>query len=51
MDASPVKALNPLIWHIYCTITYRIKIHGAEYGRKSPVTSTRRNGSHSIAKF
>jgi hypothetical protein len=27
-----------LIWHIYCTITWRIKIDGAEHSRKSPVT-------------
>jgi len=40
-----------LIWHIYCTITWWIKIHGAEHSRKSPVTITRRNGSHSISKF
>ncbi len=51
MDVFPVKALSPLIWHIYCTITYRIKIHGAEYGKESPVTITPRNGSHAISKF
>ena len=26
-----------LIWHIYCTITHRTKIHGAKHSRKSPV--------------
>ena len=42
MDVSPVKALSHLIWHIYCTIAERIKMHEAEYGR---------NGSDSIPKF
>jgi hypothetical protein len=27
-----------LIWHIYCTIAWRIKINGAEHSSKSPVT-------------
>ena len=37
--ATP-SALPPchIIWHIYCTFTERINIHGAEYSRKSPVT-------------
>ncbi len=28
---------SPLIWHIYCNITWRTKIHGAEYGRKDRI--------------